>query len=95
MIFGYLLGQPRRDNFPSFPVHLFLAEVYVEASVTAKRTLLRMMDASVFEIGLHSPDLLTLVDECPMGAESLVTRMLSILTDPRTVFSRLQQQQQQ
>uniref|UniRef100_A0A183SZ61 Symplekin_C domain-containing protein n=1 Tax=Schistocephalus solidus TaxID=70667 RepID=A0A183SZ61_SCHSO len=88
LLLGLMPRNPRR-------LLLTLAEVYVEASVTAKRTLLRMMDASVFEIGLHSPDLLTLVDECPMGAESLVTRMLSILTDPRTVFSRLQQQQQQ
>lgn len=40
----------------------------------------------ICEIGLHSPHLLELLDKCPAGAETLVTRMIHLLTDPRTAF---------
>ena len=32
-------------------------------------------------MGMSSPELLLLVENCPKGAETLVTRMLHILTD--------------
>ena len=32
-------------------------------------------------MGMESPDLLTLVETCPKGAETLVTRIIHILTD--------------
>lgn len=44
--------------------------------------------SQVCEIGLHSPHLLNLIDKCPSGAETLVTRMLHVLTDPRTAFGQ-------
>lgn len=34
---------------------------------------------------MNSPDLLLLVENCPKGAETLVTRCLHILTDKGTV----------
>ncbi|VDK37327.1 unnamed protein product [Taenia asiatica] len=73
---------------------LTLAELYVAASDIVRRCLLRLMDTSasshthICEIGLHSPHLLHLLDNCPSGAETLVTRMIHILTDPRTAFAR-------
>ncbi|KAL5103713.1 Symplekin [Taenia crassiceps] len=67
---------------------LTLAEIYVAASDSVRRCLLRLMDTSICEIGLHSPHLLHLLDNCPSGAETLVTRMIHILTDPRTAFAR-------
>lgn len=66
---------------------LTLAEIYVAASDSVRRCLLRLMDTSICEIGLHSPHLLHLLDNCPSGAETLVTRMIHILTDPRTAFA--------
>eukprot|EP00108_Taenia_solium_P005511 TsM_000679700 transcript=TsM_000679700 gene=TsM_000679700 len=74
---------------------LTLAELYVAASDSVRRCLLRLMDTSasshthICEIGLHSPHLLHLLDNCPSGAETLVTRMIHILTDPRTAFARV------
>ncbi|VDM32213.1 unnamed protein product [Hydatigera taeniaeformis] len=67
---------------------LTLAEIYVAASDSVRRCLLRLMDTSICEIGLHSPHLLRLLDNCPSGAETLVTRMIHILTDPRTAFAQ-------
>lgn len=32
-------------------------------------------------MGMDSPDFLKLVEECPQGAETLVTRVIHVLTD--------------
>ena len=37
--------------------------------------------AQVRQIGMDSPDLLDLVQNCPQGAETLIMRMLHILTE--------------
>nr|XP_009860228.1 symplekin [Ciona intestinalis] len=58
-----------------------LAAVYVEASANIKRVILHSLDAPVHGVGMSSPELLKLVEECPKGAETIVTRMLHILTD--------------
>lgn len=36
-------------------------------------------------MGMKSPELLTLVESCPKGAETLVTRVIHILTDKGTL----------
>ncbi|CAL8106018.1 unnamed protein product [Calicophoron daubneyi] len=58
-----------------------LADVYVEASPQVKRCILRMVDTPIREIGIYSQDLHDLVDQCPIGAETLITRMIHLLTD--------------
>ncbi|KAA3677209.1 symplekin [Paragonimus westermani] len=58
-----------------------LAEVYVGASPDVKRCILRMVDVPIREIGLYSVALHNLVDQCPVGAETLITRMIHLLTD--------------
>ncbi|KAJ8044750.1 Symplekin [Holothuria leucospilota] len=58
-----------------------LGIVYVGASANAKRTVLRVLETPVRGMGMDSPELLLLVENCPKGAETLVTRMLHILTD--------------
>lgn len=58
-----------------------LAEVYVQAHSSIKRHVLRALDEPIGDMGMDSPQLLQLVEHCPMGAETLVTRMLHILTD--------------
>lgn len=60
---------------------LNLAEVYVDASAIIKRTILRHLEHPVRAIGMNSPELLRLVEHCPTGAETLVTRVLHIVTD--------------
>ncbi|CAH8867888.1 unnamed protein product [Trichobilharzia szidati] len=64
-----------------------LAEVYTQASPNIKRCLLRMVDSPIRDIGIYSVDLQNLVDECPNGAETLITRMIHILTDSPSAVS--------
>lgn len=40
-------------------------------------------------MGMNSPDLLLLVENCPKGAETLVTRCLHILTDKGAYVIRM------
>nr|XP_054759257.1 symplekin-like [Lytechinus pictus] len=58
-----------------------LANVYVAATADIKRTVLRVLETPVRGVGMSSPELLLLVETCPKGAETLVTRMMHILTD--------------
>ncbi|TGZ67041.1 hypothetical protein CRM22_004997 [Opisthorchis felineus] len=67
-----------------------LAEVYVGASPEVKRCTLRMIDTPIREIGLYSADLHDLVDQCPVGAETLITRMLHLLTDSPSAMAAAQ-----
>ncbi|KAJ9591457.1 hypothetical protein L9F63_002063 [Diploptera punctata] len=58
-----------------------LAKVYVQTVADVKRTILRLLEQPVRGMGMDSPQLLSLVEECPKGAETLVTRVIHILTD--------------
>uniref|UniRef100_A0A668AN74 Symplekin scaffold protein n=1 Tax=Myripristis murdjan TaxID=586833 RepID=A0A668AN74_9TELE len=58
-----------------------LASVYTEAIADIKRSVLRVIEQPIRGMGMNSPDLLLLVENCPKGAETLVTRCLHILTD--------------
>ncbi|XP_059807363.1 symplekin isoform X1 [Hypanus sabinus] len=58
-----------------------LAAVYTEAIADIKRTVLRVIEQPIRGMGMNSPELLLLVENCPKGAETLVTRCLHILTD--------------
>lgn len=58
-----------------------LATVYTATAADIKRTILRMLESPVRGMGMESPELLLLVENCPKGAETLVTRVIHILTD--------------
>ena len=58
-----------------------LASVYVQANADVKRTILRLIDIPIRTMGMQSPELLKLVETCPKGAETLVTKIIHILTD--------------
>ncbi|XP_076011939.1 symplekin [Genypterus blacodes] len=58
-----------------------LASVYTEAIADIKRSVLRAIEQPIRGMGMSSPELLLLVENCPKGAETLVTRCLHILTD--------------
>ncbi|XP_051631188.1 symplekin-like isoform X15 [Manacus candei] len=58
-----------------------LASVYTEAIADIKRTVLRVIEQPIRGMGMGSPELLLLVENCPKGAETLVTRCLHSLTD--------------
>lgn len=58
-----------------------LAVVYVQANADIKRKILRMVEGPVEGMGMESPELLKLVETCPKGAETLLIRIIHILTD--------------
>ncbi|KAL2093476.1 hypothetical protein ACEWY4_010788 [Coilia grayii] len=58
-----------------------LAAVYTEAIADIKRSVLRVIEQPIRGMGMSSPELLLLVENCPKGAETLVTRCLNILTE--------------
>lgn len=66
-----------------------LAEVYVGTSPDTKRIILRVLEGPVKGMGMNSPELLLLVENCPKGAETLVTRIIHVLTDKQVPSAEL------
>jgi symplekin len=58
-----------------------LTEVYKTAGGDIKRTILRVLDFPVRNIDMNSSELLDMIENCPKGSETLVTRIINILTD--------------
>ncbi|KAF0289380.1 Symplekin [Amphibalanus amphitrite] len=80
----YLALLPRRESL----IHQ-LAHVYVLTTADVKRTILRVLEAPIRGMGMESPELLTLVETCPKGAETLITRVIHILTDKMELVDRV------
>uniref|UniRef100_A0A8C1TIB4 Symplekin n=1 Tax=Cyprinus carpio TaxID=7962 RepID=A0A8C1TIB4_CYPCA len=64
-------------------IRFMVASPWTEETAIAdiKRSVLRVIEQPIRGMGMSSPDLLLLVENCPKGAETLVTRCLHILTD--------------
>ncbi|XP_034943340.1 symplekin [Chelonus insularis] len=58
-----------------------LARIYTFMGADVKRIVLRLVETPVRSLGMASPQLLSLVETCPKGAETLVTRIIHILTE--------------
>lgn len=58
-----------------------LCEIYVTTSSEMKRTILRAIEPPIKRIGPESAELLHLIENCPKGAETLITRIIYILTE--------------
>ncbi|XP_014208073.1 symplekin [Copidosoma floridanum] len=58
-----------------------LARIYTSMSADVKRIVLRLVEGPVKSLGMASPQLLDLIENCPKGAETLVTRIVHILTE--------------
>ncbi|XP_066581188.1 symplekin [Prorops nasuta] len=58
-----------------------LARIYTSMGADVKRIVLRLVESPVRSLGMGSPQLLALVENCPKGAETLITRIIHILTE--------------
>lgn len=58
-----------------------LAKVYVHTGANIKRIILRLVENPIIAMGMDSPELLKLVEQCSKGCETLVTRVIHVLTD--------------
>lgn len=63
----------RRLHLTQFKLCSFWVVLYLQAILT--------ISLQIRGMGMNSPELLLLVENCPKGAETLVTRCLHILTD--------------
>lgn len=55
--------------------------IYTAVNGDIKRVILRVLEIPVREMGMASPEILQLVENCPKGAETLITRIIHILTE--------------
>lgn len=58
-----------------------ICQVFVSTSAELKRTILRSLDIPIKKMGVESPTLLQLIEDCPKGMETLVIRIIYILTE--------------
>ncbi|XGW04987.1 hypothetical protein V3C99_015850, partial [Haemonchus contortus] len=61
-----------------------IAKVYTKASTLLKKIILRSIENSIKAIGMDNKDMLQLLEECPVGAESFVARVVHLLTERST-----------
>ena len=80
----YLAILPRSQKLLSY-----LAEVYTDTSGDIKRTILRTLETPIRAIGMESPELLRLVENCTKESDILVTRIIHILTERQAPTSEL------
>lgn len=58
-----------------------LASVYARSGTEIKRVTFRSIEQAIKSIGMHSPELLEMIENCPPGAETLVARIVHLLTE--------------
>ncbi|KAJ6633749.1 Symplekin [Pseudolycoriella hygida] len=60
-----------------------LCGIYVGTSAETKRTILKAIELPVKKMGSDSAEILKLIELCPKGSETLITRIIYILTEKR------------
>ncbi|KIH51504.1 hypothetical protein ANCDUO_18410, partial [Ancylostoma duodenale] len=61
-----------------------LAQAYTKSSTLLKKIMLRSIENSIKAIGMDNEDMLHLLEQCPVGAESFVARVVHLLTERHT-----------
>ncbi len=58
--------------------------MFINSISEVKRAILKMLEVPIKSIGMDSSELLMLIKDLPMGAETLVLRIIHILTEKTT-----------
>ncbi|KAI8044648.1 hypothetical protein M5D96_000819 [Drosophila gunungcola] len=58
-----------------------ICQVFIATSAELKRTILRSLDSPIKKLGVENPTLMHLIESCPKGMETLVIRVIYILTE--------------
>lgn len=58
-----------------------LSDAYVVATSDVKRIILRSIEAPLKKMGMESVELLKFIETCPKGVETIVTRIIYVLTE--------------
>ncbi|XP_053659395.1 symplekin [Anopheles marshallii] len=57
------------------------SEVYIKATSEMKRAVIRAIEGPIRKIGSESEQLLRLIEQCPKGSETIIIRIIYILTE--------------
>uniref|UniRef100_A0A182PI55 Symplekin n=1 Tax=Anopheles epiroticus TaxID=199890 RepID=A0A182PI55_9DIPT len=57
------------------------SEVYIKATSEMKRAVIRAIEGPIRKIGSESEELLRLIEQCPKGSETIIIRIIYILTE--------------
>uniref|UniRef100_A0A182IR14 Symplekin n=1 Tax=Anopheles atroparvus TaxID=41427 RepID=A0A182IR14_ANOAO len=57
------------------------SEVYIKATSEMKRAVIRTIEGPIRKIGPESEELLRLIEQCPNGSETIIIRIIYILTE--------------
>lgn len=63
-----------------------LCETYVSAHPDVRRIILRSIEVPLKKIGIESKELLKVIDSCSKGTETLVTRIIHVLTENSKLY---------
>ncbi|CAJ0941349.1 unnamed protein product, partial [Mesorhabditis belari] len=66
-----------------------LAKVYAHATNALKKVILRMIEMPIREMSMKSDDIVKLVNECPIGSETLVARITHLLSEKNPITSEI------
>lgn len=55
--------------------------LFSKFSADIKRTILRLLDTTARSININNPDLITILENCPEGADTLISRIIMVLTE--------------
>jgi symplekin len=69
-------------------IHPF-SQIYISSISEVKRVILKMLEAPIKSMGINSQELLKLIQDFPTGAETLVLRIIHILTEKTAPTSEL------
>ncbi|XP_053969576.1 symplekin [Anastrepha ludens] len=58
-----------------------LCNIYTHTGADLKRTILRSIDPTIKKMGAEDPTLLKFIEDCPKGTETLVIRIIHLLTE--------------
>ncbi|XP_058055491.1 symplekin [Anopheles bellator] len=57
------------------------SQVYIQATSEMKRAVIRAIEVAIRKIGPDSEELLRLIEQCPKGSETIIIRIIYILTE--------------
>lgn len=66
-----------------------LSEIYIKTSSEMKRTILRSIDAAIKKLGPENEEILKLIETGAKGTETLITRIIYILTERAAITPTL------
>ena len=76
----------RFQIFSSGSLYFRLAKIFANAVPDVKRTILKNLDVPLKNMDMESPQLFKLLEACPEGTETFITKVLHVVTERGNYF---------